>query len=510
MMKHYVLAHDLGTSGNKASLHDPDGRMVGSAFYGYDTAYAHTGWAEQDPEDWWQAVCGSTRQLLQQSRINPAEIACVVFSGQMMGCVPLDRNARPLRAAIIWADQRSIEQDRWLAEHISKDEVYQITGHRVGASTTLCKILWLRDNQPDIYRAAYKFVEAKDAIIARLTGAFVTDASQASGTNLYNLEGGTWSARVLDAAGLDVAQLPDICQSTDVAGGVLPSVADEIGLSAGTPVVIGGGDAVCAAVGVGVVREGKAFSYMGTSAWIVLATPNPIYDPNRKTYNFAHIVPGMFAPCGAMVMAGGAYAWTRNQLGTPEVQAVQALGVSPYELLNAQVEKSPPGANGLFFLPYLLGERSPHWNPLARGAFIGLTIRHTRADMIRAVLEGVTMNMRVVLDAFAAQGASIDAMRLIGGGARGRVWNQIIADIYGIPVQRLSILEEATSMGAALTGGIGVGLYPDFSMSESMNPVAEVIRPNPDAQVVYTKALPIFEAAYRALVPIYEMLAREG
>jgi len=506
-MKRYVLAHDLGTSGNKASLHDSDGRMVGSAFYGYDTTYAHTGWAEQDPADWWRAVCGSTRQLLQQSRINPDEIACVVLSGQMMGVVPIDRNARPLRTAIIWADQRSLDQDRWLAERIAKDEVYQITGHRVGASTTLCKILWLRDHQPDIYRAAYKFVEAKDAIIAQLTGAFVTDQSQASGTNLYDLEGGTWSARVLDAAGLDVAQLPDICQSTDVAGGILSAVADEIGLPAGTPVVIGGGDAPCAAVGVGVVQEGRAFTYMGTSGWIVLATPKPIYDPDRKTYTFAHIVPGMFAPCGAMAMAGGAYAWTRNQLGAPEIQAAQALEISPYDLLNAQVEKSPPGADGLIFLPYLLGERSPYWNPLARGAFVGLTIRHTRADMLRAVLEGITLNMRVVLDAFVAQGASIDAMRLIGGGARGRVWSQIIADIYGIPIERLAILDEATSIGAALTGGIGVGLYPDFSMSEAMNPVAEVIRPNPDVQAVYAKTLPIFEAAYRALVPIYAMLA---
>lgn len=206
-------------------------------------------------------------------------------------------------------------------------------------------------------------------------------------------------------------------------------------------------------------------------------------------------------------MAGGAYGWTRNQLGTPEVQAAQALGISPYDLLNAQVEKSLPGAGGLIFLPYLLGERSPYWNPLARGAFVGLTIRHTRTDMIRAVLEGITLNMRVVLDAFRSQGASIDAMRLIGGGARGRVWSQIIADIYSIPIERLAVLDEATSVGAALTGGIGVGLYPDFSMSESMNPVAEVIRPNPDAQAVYAKALPIFEAAYRALVPIYAMLA---
>ncbi len=506
-MQNYVLAHDLGTSGNKASLYDREGRMVGSAFYGYDTEYAHTGWAEQNPEDWWCAVCDSTRKLLQQAQVNPDEIACVVFSGQMMGCVPIDRHGRPLRKAIIWADQRSIEQDRWLKQRISKAEVYRITGHRVGASTSLCKILWLRDNQPDIYKATHKFVEAKDAIVARLTGAFVTDHSDASSTNLYDLEGGQWSERILEAANLEVGQLPDICRSTDVAGGVLPEVADEIGLRAGTPVVIGGGDAVCAAVGVGVVREGSAFTYLGTSAWIVLTTAKPIYDPDLKTYTFAHVVPGMFCPCGAMQMAGGAYAWARGQLCPPEAQAAQALGLSSYELMNLQVESSPPGASGLFFLPYLLGERSPYWNPLARGAFVGLTIRHTRADMIRAVQEGVSLNMRVILDAFVAQGAQIEAMRLIGGAARGRVWNQITADVYGLPVHRLAFLEEATSMGAALTGGIGVGLYPDFSMIEHMNQVVEVFEPDPAAQAVYQRMLPIFEAGYRALIPIYEMIA---
>jgi xylulokinase len=301
--------------------------------------------------------------------------------------------------------------------------------------------------------------------------------------------------------------MTDVCPSTRVIGNVLPAVADEVGVQAGTPVVIGGGDGVAAAVGAGVLREGQAFNNTGSSAWIALSTPKPIYEPALKTYNFAHMIPGMFCPCGAMQMAGASYAWMRNQLCTPEVQAAQALGVSPYELMNAQAEKSPPGANGLYFLPYLLGERSPYWNPLARGAFIGLTIRHTREDMIRAVLEGITMNLRIIQDAFVAQGAQIEAMRVVGGGARSRLWNQIRADVYGVPVHRLAILEEATSLGAALAGGVGVGLYTDFSMIEAMNQVVEVIEPNPAAQRVYEDRLPIFETAYHALVPIYNMIA---
>lgn len=506
-MRDYVLAHDLGTTGNKATLYDREGNLIGSAFYSYDTAYAHTGWAEQDPEDWWLAVCASTRKLLRQTGVQAGDVACITFSGQMMGCVALDEGARPLRPAIIWADQRSVDQERWVAERVPPDEVYRITGHRLSASYSLSKILWLRDNQPEVYRAAHKFVHAKDAIVARLTGVFVTDPSDASGMNLYDLERGIWSERIVEAAEIDPVQLPEVRPSIAVVGGVLPMVAEEAGVAAGTPVVIGGGDGACAAAGAGVVREGAAYNYVGSSSWIALATPTPIYDPNFKTFTFGHVVPGMVTPTGTMQAAGASYQWTRDHLCSIETQEAARLGISPYELMNTKVENSPVGANGLIFLPYLLGERSPRWNPRARGAFVGLTVRHTRADMVRAVLEGVTMNMRVILDAFKAQGTQIAAMRLIGGGARGRVWNRIMADVYGLPVHRLAILEEATSMGAAVTGGVGVGLYSDFSMIESMNPVDGVIEPDPVAQSVYKEIYPIFEASYQALVPVYDMLA---
>lgn len=506
-MKNYILAHDLGTTGNKATLYDKEGSLVGSAFYGYQTEYAQTGWAEQNPDDWWQAVCASTQKLLEQTKTRANEVACLTFSGQMMGCVPLDKQARPLRQAIIWADQRAVEQERWVGQQVPPQEIYRITGHRLSASYSLNKILWLRDHQPDIYQAAYKFVHAKDAIVARLTGAFVTDPSDASGMNLYDLEQGRWSERIIEATGLNPAQLPEIRLSTEVVGEVRPGVAADVGVAAGTPVVIGGGDGACAAAGAGVVGEGAAYNYIGSSSWIALATPKPIYDPDRQTFTFAHIVPGMFMPTGTMQAAGAAYQWTRDQLGIVETQAAEMVGISPYELMNLEAANSPVGANGLIFLPYLMGERSPRWNPRARGAFIGLTIRHNRADMIRAVLEGVTMNLRVILDAFTSQGARIRAMRVIGGGARGRFWSQMMANLYGMPVHRLAILEEATSMGAALAGGVGVGLYPDFSMSETMNPVREVIEPDPATQAAYEQIYPVFEAAYQALVPVYDILA---
>ncbi len=507
-MSDYVLAHDLGTTGNKATLYDKEGRLVGSAFFSYTTNYAHTGWAEQNPEDWWAAVCGSTRRLLADAGVGGASIACITFSGQMMGCVPLDADARPLRDAIIWADQRSVKQEAWVGERIAFEDVYRITGHRLSASYSLCKILWVRENQPDIYRNTYKFVHAKDAMVARLTGVFATEPSDASGMNLYDLENGRWSERIIAATGLDADKLPDLVSSTTVVGHVLAAVADEVGVAAGTPVVIGGGDGACATAGAGALDESIAYNYVGSSSWIALSGDAPLYDPDYKTFTFGNVLPDKFMLAGTMQAAGASYQWARDQLAMVEMDVAETLKISPYELMNLQASDSPVGANGLIFLPYLMGERSPRWNTRARGAFIGLTIRHTRADMIRAVLEGVTMNLRVILDAFRNQGRDAQVMRVIGGGARGRFWNQMMANIYGMPVHRLAILEEATSMGAALAGGVGVGLYEDFSLINQMNPVAEVIDPEPAAMAGYEAIYPIFDAAYEVLLPIYDSLAQ--
>lgn len=506
-MPDFVIAHDLGTTGNKATLYDREGRLVGSAFYAYTTEYAQTGWAEQSPYDWWRAVCASTRQLLQQTQTRPDTIACITFSGQMMGAVPLDEQARPLRNAIIWADTRALRQEAWLGERVSFEDMYRITGHRLSASYSLAKILWIREHQPDIYARTHKFVHAKDSIAARLTGNFATDPSDASSMNLYDLNTGDWSAQILDAVDLPVDKLPQIRQSVDVIGEVRPEVADEVGVAAGTPVVIGGGDGACAAAGAGVIEEGAAYNYIGSSSWIALSTPKPIYDPDYRTFTFGHVVPDMVMPTGTMQAAGASYQWARDQLAPLEQQMAERLGISAYDLINLQIDRIAPGAEGLFYLPYLLGERSPRWNPYARGAFIGLTIRHTRAHMLRAVLEGVTMNLRVILDAFRDQGRQIDAMRVIGGGARGHVWNQIMANMYGMPVQRLAILEEATSMGAALVGGVGVGLYTDFSMIDTMNAIAETIQPDPATVTRYNAVMPVFNQLYEALVPAYRQIA---
>ncbi|MDQ7024017.1 MAG: xylulokinase [Anaerolineae bacterium] len=506
-MKQYIIAHDLGTTGNKATLYDKEGQLHATTFFGYDTDYSQTNWAEQNPDDWWQAVISTTRQLLAESHVRGDEIACVTFSGQMQGVVAVDKAAKPLRSAIIWADQRATDAVNQLAERISPADVYRITGHRLSAAYSLPKILWIRDHQPDIFAATHKFMHAKDAIIARMTGQFVTDPSDASGMNLYHLEGGKWSDAILQAADLDSDKLPEIRRSIDIAGEIFPDVATEMGLPRGIPVVIGGGDGACASVGAGSVRENIAYTYVGSSAWIARTSRKPIYDPQQRTVTFGHVVPDLFIPMGTMQTAGAAYQWVRDQLAPLEQQAAQDLGISAYTLLNAVAEISPPGANHLLFLPYLLGERAPRWNPDARAVFLGLTIRHTRADMVRSVMEGVAFNLCVILKAMQNQGVTIDSIRAIGGGVSRPFWSSIMADIYGVPLQRLAILESATSMGAAVVGGVGVGLYPDFSIAERMNPVTNTIHPNPENDAVYRQLLAVFENAYHAIEPIFSQLA---
>jgi xylulokinase len=495
----YVLAHDVGTTGNKATLFDEDGALVRSAFAPYQTLYPHAGWAEQRPSDWWRALCLSTRSLLQDSGAGPSEIACVAFSGQMMGAVAVDEHANPVRNAIIWADQRAVSQVERVARRVDPRHVYAVTGHRLSPSYSAAKILWLKEVEPQSYEAARTFLQAKDFLAARLTGALVTDRSDASGTNLYDLGRGTWSDELVEAFELEPAKLPQIRESTDVVGEVTDHAAEEAGLRSGTPVVIGGGDGSCAGVGAGVIREGVAYNYIGSSSWIALATPEPILDPEMRTFTWAHLVPGMFSPCGTMQAAGASYQFARDHLAEHEMVVARRLGISAYDLMNQAVLQSPPGARGLLFLPYLLGERSPRWNPDARGAFIGLTGRHRQPDLLRAVLEGITLNLRVILEAFARQGAAIERLRVIGGGARGAAWNQIMADIFGLPVDRLALLEEATSMGAGVAGGVGVGIWEDFTKVDEMVEVASEARPRPELRALYDELSELFERAYAAL-----------
>ena len=499
-MADLILAHDLGTTGNKASLFDAGGRLVASAFAPYETHYPRPGWAEQDPSAWWRAACQSTQHMLSACGRAADEIRVISFSGEMMGCTPVDASGRPLRTSIIWADQRAERQASLLAERVGRDRVYQITGHRASSNYTAAKALWLREHEPDVYREAHKIMQAKDYVAFKLTGSYATDYSDASGTNLFDLRRRCWSAEIVDALELDPGLLPPALPSSTVIGTVTGAAAQEIGLAEGTPVTIGGGDGACATAGAGVVHPADAYNYIGSSSWISFVSREPLYDPQQRTFTFAHLDPEYVFPTGTMQCAGGSYDWLERLLRGDGEERLYA----KMEDLASDVE---PGAQGLFFLPYLIGERSPHWNPRARGAFVGLTMAHGRGEMARAVLEGVAFNLRIILDAFRDQGAHISALRLIGGGARSALWRQILADVFGLPVLCPQLLVEATSLGAAIAGGVGIGLYPGYHIAAELVQVEPGEAPRPKAARRYEELYGIFRETYEALVGVYDRIA---
>ena len=499
-----ILAHDLGTTGNKATLFAADGSTVASTFAAYDTRYAQPNWAEQDPRDWQAALFESTQRLVkaaQQAGHSAADVAVVSFSGHMNGALLVDVAGAPLRPAIIWADQRATAQAELIRERCGEAEVYWLTGNRISPAYTAAKLLWIKQHQPELYRRARWVLQAKDYAAFLFSGAIATDFSDASLTLLLDLAGRRWAEPLLDQLGLDVAMLPPIFPSAQVIGQVTAQAAAATGLRAGTPVVIGGGDGACATVGAGAVRPGDAYNYIGSSSWVALTTAQPVLDPARRTFNLAHLDPALNVALGAMQTAGGAFDWFERLLRCD--REAEPL----YAELDAEAASVAPGANGLLFLPYLLGERSPHWNPQARGAFVGLAMPDGRGELARAVLEGVAFNLRAILDVLRAQDIAVESMRLIGGGGKSALWRQILADVYGLPVEQLNLPANATALGAAVAGGVGVGIYPDYGVAQQLAPVARTDRPNPASQTRYAALYTLFQQSYAALEPIFEQLA---
>lgn len=499
----YVIAHDLGTSGNKATLFDETGRLVASRTASYSTRYAAGNRAEQNPLDWWTAIVETTRALLQV--VPSSEVAGVALSGQMMGCLCVDRKGRPLRPHILYCDQRSQEEEAFLSAKIDPLHFYGITGHRISASYSLEKLMWIKKHEPEVFAQTYKMLNAKDYINYRLCGVMATDPSDASGTNAYDLGRWQWSEEIMNVAGLDMNLLPEVHSSIEVIGNVTATVVAETGLRAGTPVICGGGDGSCAGVGVGCVAPGKAYNYLGSSSWVALTVDKPIVDLQRRTMNWAHVVPGMLHPSGTMQTAGASYNWMVNELCGPEKSLARTSGRSVYEWIDELIGASPVGANRLLFLPYLLGERTPRWNVDAKGAFIGLTLNHSRGDMLRAVMEGITLNLGLIVNIF-RQHIPVDRMTVIGGCAKNPVWQQMMADIYQTEIKVPNYLEEATSMGAAVLAGIGAGLFKDFSVTDRFIRMEKTVYPIPENVKKYSEWMAVFDKAYYALCEIYPAL----
>jgi xylulokinase len=502
MTHQYLLAHDLGTTGNKATLFDVDEGVVKvSTFEAYPTDYSQPGWAEQDPADWQKAVWQCTHRLISQAGIEPGAIAAVSFSGHMQGALLVDRQGIPLRNSIIWADQRATPQADFITSACGSETLYRLTGQRISPTYTAPKLLWLKEHQPAIYEQAYKVLQPKDYAAFLFSGVFATDYSDASATLLFDLTNRRWALDVIKALGLNSELLPEAHPSTAIIGHVTPSAAAASGLIAGTPVVIGGGDGACATVGAGSVREGDAYAYLGSSSWIAVTTRQPIHDPQQRTFTLAHLMSDYYFSLGTMQAAGGAYGWLERLLH-PEGLA-QAL-----QVMDAQASSVPAGASGLLFLPYLMGERSPYWNPLARGAMVGLAMSHSQPELVRAVLEGVAFNLRLILDVLRAQDVQIGKLLLIGGGAKSAVWRQILADVLELPIWLPALTTEATALGALVAGGVGVGLFPDFTVIDRLIAMREAERPQLVNKQRYAALRDLFKRSYEALNPIFTELAK--
>ena len=501
----YILAHDLGTSGNKATLFSEAGTMIGSEVFSYDAHYFNGTWVEQNAEDWWNAVCHTSKSLIAATGINPADIGAISFSGQMMGCLCVDRAGNPLRPSIIWADQRSVKQSAQIEEHISQWDFYNIVGHKNTPSYGIQKLMWVRDNEPDIYEQTYKTLNAKDFIVCRLTGEFYTEYSDGNSMGCFDLNNLTWSEKILGYANINIDKLPELKPSTFVAGGVTKEAAKACGLAAGTPVVLGGGDGSVANVGAGSIAPGQTYCCMGTSAWITTTSEKPIFDEQMRTVTWAHVIPGLYAPNGTMQYAGGAYNWMKNTICKMECYDAKVNGTSPYEYMNAQIAESPVGANGIIFLPYMLGERAPRWDVDAKGAFIGLKPENTRGDVLRSVLEGVTMNLSIILEALRSQ-IDINELMILGGGAKGEVWRQMMADIYNAKITVPTLLEEAGSMGAAVIGGVGAGMYKDFTAIDKFLELNSVNEPNLANVTAYEPVKELFDECYFALKDVFKKM----
>ncbi|AZS41958.1 MULTISPECIES: xylulokinase [Microbacterium] len=488
-----IIAHDLGTTGNKASLHHDDGRIVASVTVAYPAHFAAGGVAEQNPDDWWNAVVAATRDLIARTSTPTSDIVGLVVSGQMMGAVLLDAEGEPARPAIIWADTRAGAQQRELEDAIGAERAYGILGHRLNPTYSVEKIMWVRDNEPDVWARVRRVCVAKDFIVLRLTGRLATDRSDASGTNAYDQAAGTWSDEVLRTARLDRALFPEILESTQIAGALTDAAAAALGLHTGVRVVMGGGDGPLAAVGSGVVApEDGAYVCLGTSSWISFAADAPLHDPGMRTFTFDNVVPGSFVPTATMQAGGASVQWIAEALSPdpahPETGRLTAEA-------SADVD-----TDDLYFLPYLLGERSPLWDPDARGAFVGLSRHHGRAHLVRAVLEGTAFNLLSCIQAFRASGAVIDRIDAVGGGAQSDVYLSVLADVWGVPVRRRTIVEEANSLGAAVTAAVGLGIT-DFSAARALSEVTAEFTPDAGRHAVYAERHARFTDAYAALAP---------
>ena len=482
------LGVDVGTGGTRAVVVDRTGRVVASEASEHAAIRSeHVGWAEQDPEDWWRAAQAAIGAVLKQV----GTVESVGLTGQMHGCVMLDAEGKVLRPSLIWCDQRTQPQCDWLIAKIGRERLIELVANPALPNFTLTKLLWVKEHQPEIFAKIRHVLCPKDFVRLRMTGEYAMDMQEASGTLLLDVAHRRWSTEVAEAAGIPMEWLPKLYEGPEICARVSEAGAAATGVKAGTPVVAGAGDQGAGAVGMGVLKPGMVSATIGTSGVVFAATDKPTLDPKGRLHTFCHAAPGIWHVMGVTNGAGLSLRWLRDTL----------MPGASYDEMTAQAAEVPAGSDGVIWAPYLFGERTPHLDAKARAAFVGITASTTRGHFVRAVLEGVAMSLRDTFTLFEGLSIPVTEIRLGGGGARGALWRQIQADVYGRPVERLEA-EEGGAFGAALLAGTGVGAWPDVptACTETIR-VAEVIEPR-DATVM--------DRTYREYRKVYPALRGIG
>ena len=503
----YYIGIDIGTSSVKALLIDSGGRVIKTAVPEYSFQTPKPLWAEADPLDWWEATQQAIKELL--LKVQSSEIAGIGLTGQMHGMVAMNKEGSVLRPCIMWNDQRSHLECDEITERVGQKKILSITGNPVLPGFTAPKILWTQKNEPDLFALIDKVVLPKDFIRYKLTGSFFSDVSDASGTSLLDVGKRTWSQEMFDCMGWPISWMPEVTESTEVSAKISAEAATLTGLLEGTPVVAGGGDCAAQAVGSGIVEEGKVSVTLGTSGVVFAQSDEYRVEPNGKLHAFCHAVPGKWHVMGVMLSAAGSFQWYKNQFGMEEQRIEKEGGANAYETLTKEAQQVIAGSEGLFFLPYLSGERTPHPDPYARGCFIGMSLRHQKKHHTRAVLEGVSYGLNDSLSMMQELGVNPNEIILSGGGSRSALWKQMLADIFATPCAMVNALEGA-AYGAAMLAAVGVGGFGTVQEAcSSFIQKIETVDPGPNLET-YKRNYPIYKSLYPSLKAQFAKIAESN
>lgn len=503
----FLIGIDLGTSGTKTVLFQENGQILASETIEYPLYQEQNGWGEQEPADWWDAARDGIRAVIHSSGIDASAIKGIGISGQMHGLVMLDKDGKVLRRAILWLDQRTARECEEITNKVGAERLIEITANPALTGFTASKILWVRSHQPEIYERCAHILLPKDYLRYKLTGEFATEVSDASGMQLLDVPARQWSAEVLQKLEIDPALLGTVYESAEVTGAVHAAAADATGLRVGTPVVGGAGDNAAAAVGTGVVRDGLAFTTIGSSGVVFAHSSKIKIDPLGRVHTFCCAVPGAWHVMGVHQAAGLSLRWLRDQVCAPEVAEAERRGIDPYEVMSEEAAKIPAGADRLIYLPYMNGERTPHLDPNCRGVFFGLSGMHHRGHLIRAVMEGVSFSLRDSISILREMKIETDEMTATGGGGRSPLWRQMLADNYHCSVKTIDV-KEGPAMGVAILAGVGTGVYKSVPEAcDALIKTRSIQQPDPSAAAVYDRCYPLYRKLYQDLRNSFARLA---